>query len=162
MKKIFVIALTAMLAFSTNVSAKSAYGVAGCGLGSLVIKENGIVQIFAATTNGTAYNQFFGITSGTSNCTADGIVNNDKAKEVFVHMNYESLEQEIAMGKGEKLSSLATLFGCSGDSQRFKAVAKENFSEIFTVAAIKNPSVMLSNLEAAVGKDAELKNSCKI
>ncbi|MBM9575978.1 DUF3015 domain-containing protein [Leptospira sp. 201903070] len=162
MKKLLLIALTVFFAISANLSAKAAYGMGGCGLGSLIFKDNGTVQIFAATTNGIYGNQSFGITSGTSNCTSDGIVNNDKAKEVFVHMNYESLEQEIAMGKGEKLSSLATLFGCSGDSQRFKEVAKENFSKIFTAAAIKNPSIMLSNLEAEVGKDAALKSSCKI
>ncbi|RHX77731.1 DUF3015 domain-containing protein [Leptospira yasudae] len=162
MKKLLVIALTFFFVMSASLSAKSSYGMGGCGLGSLIIKDNGFVQIFAATTNGIYGNQTFGITSGTSNCTADGIVNNDKAKEIFVHMNYESLEQEIAMGKGEKLSSLATLFGCSNDSKRFKEVAKENFSKIFTTAAIKNPSVMLSNLEIEVGKDAELKSSCKI
>ncbi|TGL78727.1 DUF3015 domain-containing protein [Leptospira yasudae] len=162
MKKLLVIALTFFFAMSASLSAKSSYGMGGCGLGSLIFKENGFSQVFAATTNGIYGNQTFGITSGTSNCTADGIVNNDKAKEIFVHMNYESLEQEIAMGKGEKLSSLATLFGCSNDSKRFKEVAKENFSKIFTTAAIKNPSVMLSNLEIEVGKDAELKSSCKI
>ncbi|TGK31497.1 DUF3015 domain-containing protein [Leptospira gomenensis] len=162
MKKLIAIALTSLFVLSSNLSAKPAYGMAGCGLGSLIIKDNGFVQIFAATSNGFYYNQSFGMTSGTSNCTTDGIVNNDKAKEIFVHMNYESLEQEIAMGKGEKLSSLATLFGCSADSKRFKEVAKENYSKIFTTAAIKNPSVILSNLEIEVGKDAELKSSCKI
>ncbi|WP_061248721.1 DUF3015 domain-containing protein [Leptospira alstonii] len=162
MKKLFVITLALFMVMASNLSAKPEYGMAGCGLGSLIIKDNGFVQVFAATSNLTSYNQTSGITSGTSNCSSDGIVNNDKAKEIFVHMNYESLEQEIAMGKGEKLSSLATLFGCSNDSKRFKEVAKENFSKIFTTAAIKNPSIMLSNLEIEVGKDIELKNSCKI
>lgn len=162
MKKLYVIALALSVAMASSLSAKPGYGMAGCGLGSLVISSNGFAQVFAATTNATSYSQTFGITSGTSNCSSDGIVNNDKAKEIFVHMNYESLEQEIAMGKGEKLSSLASLFGCSNNSQRFKVVAKENFSKIFTAAAIKNPSVMLSNLETEVGRDVELKNSCKI
>src|SRR6266545_2071443 len=45
------------------------YGLAGCGLGSMLIgSKPGIVQIFAATTNGSFGTQTFGITSGTSNC----------------------------------------------------------------------------------------------
>src|SRR5580658_9609667 len=46
------------------------YGTAGCGLGSIVFgNKAGIVQIFAATTNGTFATQTFGITTGTSNCS---------------------------------------------------------------------------------------------
>lgn len=163
MKKLILISLASIFALSfgvTNLSAK--YGAAGCGLGSLVISSGGIVQIFAATTNGTSGSQTFGITTGTSNCSKDGIVQTEKAQEIFVHMNYETLEQEIAKGQGERLSSLASLFGCPKDSKRFHEVAKENYSKIFTAASLKNPSIVLSNLRDQVGNDVELKNSCKI
>ena len=39
------------------------YGLAGCGLGSMLIgSKPGIVQIFASTTNGSFGTQTFGIT----------------------------------------------------------------------------------------------------
>ena len=48
--------------------------MAGCGLGSMLFKDNNNtkgVQSTAATTNGTFYNQYLGITSGTLGCTGD-------------------------------------------------------------------------------------------
>jgi len=43
------------------------YGMAGCGIGSIVFADKpGMIQIIAATLNGTAGSQTFGITSGTS------------------------------------------------------------------------------------------------
>ncbi|EQA45666.1 PF11220 family protein [Leptospira broomii serovar Hurstbridge str. 5399] len=164
MRKLIILSFISCFAFSfgiANLSAKG-YGQAGCGLGSIIITGNGIEQIFATTTNGTLYNQTFGISSGTSGCTKDGIVQTEKAQEIFVHMNYESLEQEIAKGQGEKLSNLASLFGCPKDSKRFQEVAKENYSRIFTSASLKDPSLVLTNLRSQVGSDLELKNSCKI
>ena len=65
MRKLVVIA---GLCFATGAMAADKYGTAGCGLGSLVFgNQKGIVQIFAATTNGLFGSQTFGITTGTSN-----------------------------------------------------------------------------------------------
>ncbi|MFN8945903.1 MAG: DUF3015 family protein, partial [Pseudobdellovibrionaceae bacterium] len=45
------------------------YGMAGCGLGSVVFGDKpGFIQIFAATLNSIGGNQTFGISLGTSNC----------------------------------------------------------------------------------------------
>ena len=42
---------------------------AGCGLGSMIIQENTkVMQLLAATTNGSFGSQTFGISTGTSNC----------------------------------------------------------------------------------------------
>lgn len=46
---------------------KRKYGMAGCGLGSVLMGSRG-AQISAGTTNGTSYNQSFGISFGTLNC----------------------------------------------------------------------------------------------
>ncbi len=65
------------LASSPQASA-APYGTAGCGLGSIVIgSKPGMMQIFAATTNGTSASQSFGITSGTSNCVDHGSSGSD-------------------------------------------------------------------------------------
>ena len=62
-----------------------AAGDAGCGLGSMIITKNTkVMQVLAATTNGTSGSQTFGITFGTSNCSANGLVQNDKQIQYFV------------------------------------------------------------------------------
>ena len=48
----------------TSISSAPKYGTAGCGLGSVIIKEAGFAQVVAATTNGIYANQTFGITTG--------------------------------------------------------------------------------------------------
>jgi len=76
------------------------YGMAGCGLGTYVIKGNGKGQILAATTNGTSGNQTFGITFGTSNCTADGVVKAENEREAFVDASKSELMGDISNGEG--------------------------------------------------------------
>jgi hypothetical protein len=155
---IIVAISVALLLFSTNISA-GGYGMAGCGLGSMFIQTNDGSQIFAATSNGTAGNQTFGITSGTSNCTKDGIVMNEKKQEVFVHLNYNSLEKEMALGKGEKLSALASLLGCTKDVKGFNNFTKNNFAKL---TKDSDPSAFLTSLKAEIQKDSNLKSSCTL
>src|SRR5437868_47659 len=52
------------------------YGMAGCGLGSLLFGpvNEPFAQVLAATTNATFATQTFGITSGTSNCVSGGVI----------------------------------------------------------------------------------------
>ncbi|TGL44842.1 DUF3015 domain-containing protein [Leptospira perdikensis] len=151
-------AVVAVTMTSTSVEAKK-YGMAGCGLGSLIISNNDITQIFAATSNGIYGNQTFGITSGTSNCTADGVVKQDKVQELFITMNYDSLGQEMASGKGEKLESLGNLLGCSSDSlSRFGQVTKENYAKLITEDS--TPASVLSAVKSEVKSDKILAKSC--
>jgi len=65
--------ICAVLALGLGASSAMAdsFGMAGCGLGSMLIQSNGKEQIFVATTNGSSGSQTFGITSGTSNCKDD-------------------------------------------------------------------------------------------
>lgn len=106
----------------------SNYGMAGCGLGSYVIKDNSIMQIFAATTNGTSYSQLFGLTSGTSNCNETG-ANYAMEQRVFVEANLVSLKREAASGQGETLTAFADLLGC--DVKDFASVSQANYGEIY-------------------------------
>ncbi|MFN3604361.1 MAG: DUF3015 family protein [Leptonema sp. (in: bacteria)] len=124
------------------------YGMAGCGLGSLIIKQNNFLQIFAATTNGTSGNQTFGITTGTSNCTPDSKAYQEKQQEIFVTVNFESLENELASGTGEKVFALAQMLNC--DVNTFSKIARENYKDLFT----KNttPSELLSKIKSYTSK----------
>ncbi|EQA62373.1 DUF3015 domain-containing protein [Leptospira alexanderi] len=145
----------------TNHAEAKGYGVAGCGLGSVLISGKGFVQVFAATTNGSSGNQTFGITSGTSNCTADGIVKLEKAQEMFVAVNYESLEQEMAMGKGEKLESFAKLLGCdAGSVSRFGKLTKEKYSSL--IKQDTTPSLLLSAVKSEVKGEPSLSKNCTL
>ncbi len=109
----------------------------GCGLGKLAWesaqgKRKIVQQILAATTNGTFGSQTFGISSGTSGCTNDGVVKNDQKVPVFASVNFENLKQEMAQGHGEYLASLATLLGVPMDRRSdFFALMQEKYATIF-------------------------------
>lgn len=86
------------------------YGMAGCGLGSVVFADKpGLIQVIGATLNGVSGNQTFGITSGTSNCGASG-----KAARAnqFIEVNKVALENDLSRGTGESIVSLAEVMGC--------------------------------------------------
>ena len=108
------LALGAVMTLYTATASAQGYGMAGCGLGSLVFQNDNamIKQILAATTNGTFGSQTFGITSGTSNCTSGGVLKSEKEQAAFVEVNFRDLKQNMAAGGGEFLNSFGTLLGC--------------------------------------------------
>ena len=107
MKKILV-SLAAVVALSSTAFA--ANNQTGCGLGSVIIKDDSSAVMLAlqATTNGTSGNQTFGITSGTSGCKKTKFVMNERASE-FVASNMDTLAKEISVGHGESVDTLAEL-----------------------------------------------------
>ena len=135
MKKCLALTLAGGLVIgSVALASAGSYGSAGCGLGSLIFKnEPGAVQIFAATTNGTFGNQTFGITSGTLNCGAPVIKSeNGKAAE-FAAANMDNLARDIAQGKGESLTAFAELMNVPAAQQSaFNQKLQQNFDKIFT------------------------------
>ena len=161
MKKLLMMGALVLSLVSFSGSAFAAgYGDAGCGLGSIVFgNEQGGVQVLAATLNGTGI-QTFGITTGTSNCNPAGLVKLEKEREEFAEKNYPTLVKEMAMGEGENLETLASLYGCSQDSHAdFGSLVQENFSNI-----VKNDSTtsqeMLSSLNSEMAGHTVLSKSC--
>jgi hypothetical protein len=123
----------------TDTGGAAKYGKAGCGLGSLIFSpDSGFVQIFAATTNGTSANQTFAISSGTSNCDT-GPSKKDSAR-AFVQTNRAALAKDIARGRGETISSLAELAGCSSPSA-VGVKLQHNFRTIFSSAKATDEQV---------------------
>lgn len=99
------------------------YGLAGCGLGSIIFgAKPGKIQIFSATTNGIYGNQTFAITSGTSNCD---IPEMGQQAAVFIEVNKEVLRREAAMGQGESVDAVSMLLNCSQTEVRNEL--KSNF-----------------------------------
>lgn len=115
MRLLTVLAFAASLGlFAQSASANDA----GCGLGSLVVKENTkLMQILAATANGIG-GQTFAISTGTSNCKAQNFVMTEKAVQYFAEVNKDDLSREMAKGQGEKLQTLAALYGCNTAASR--------------------------------------------
>jgi len=140
MKKILV-SIVAVAALSSSLMA-SANSQTGCGLGSVIIKDNSSALMLAlqATTNGTSGNQTFGITSGTLNCKRTKLVMNEAAQE-FVASNMDILAKEIAVGHGESLDTLAELLQVK-DSATFSASLQANYNSIYTSKKVEMADVL--------------------
>ncbi len=123
-------ALILLLLFFANEA--MAASDAGCGLGDLIVTRNTkLFQFFAVTSNHTFSSQILGITFGTSNCNSSGIVQNDREIRHFAEINQSDLTKEMAQGEGEKLFTLAALYGCDAASkQSFAKMAQNSFDRI--------------------------------
>lgn len=137
---------------STNVN-----NVGSCGWGSKVFEgQRGVApQSLAATTNGLG-SQTFGITSGTSGCTQDGMVTSNWKTALFIDGNKEKLARDMSMGGGETLDSLAQLIGVQDQHKpSFFRLAKHEFGTIFASDSASTEQVM-AGLKRALANDAEL------
>ena len=121
--------------------------VGRCGWGSkLMAGQSGIApQVLAVTTNGTSGNQTFGITSGTSGCTQDGVVQSNWKTAMFIDSNMNKLAKDMSVGSGESLESLANLLAMDkSDKELFFQVSKTNFNNIFASSNASSKEVMAS------------------
>jgi hypothetical protein len=106
----------------------------GCGLGYMLFQgQRGVLpQILAATTNGTFGNQTFGMTTGTSGCSQDGIVSREHETALYAQATIENLSQEMAQGQGEHLASLATLMGVPAELHAaFFQLTQQHYATLF-------------------------------
>jgi hypothetical protein len=157
MKKIaltgFLLAVAAGVSSAQPAPAASggggpAYGAAGCGLGSIVFgNKPGIVQVLAATTNGSSYSQTLGITSGTSNCASGG--GGGVAARQFIETNRMAFAKDVSRGSGETIASLSTLSGCR-DTKAVGVTLQKNFTTIF-------PKANTSDVDVSAAAVASLK-----
>ncbi|MES2767612.1 MAG: DUF3015 family protein [Bdellovibrionota bacterium] len=140
------------IAFLSFGSAHAAgYGVAGCGLGSIVFKdEKGPVQIIAATLNGTGV-QTFGITTGTSNC-------NDGANliKAYIETNHEAIKTAAARGQGEALVGLAKVYNCQ-NTEALSSALRTNYNNVFNSSSATQTQ---SGIESVIRMNPELNTSC--
>ncbi len=130
----------------------------GCGLGYMLFQgQRGVLpQILAATTNGTFGNQTFGMTTGTSGCSQDGIVSREHETAVYAQATIENLSQEMAQGQGEHLASLATLMGVPAELHAaFFQLTQQHYATLFPTE--QNDAVqMLTALKAVLAADPVL------
>jgi hypothetical protein len=151
--------LAAALVLSTGARA-SGQNDSGCGLGSMLFKEQKPVhQILAATTNASFGSQTFGITTGTLGCTSGGLIKASNERVVFVAANLRAIERELAAGKGQYASSLASLSGCGGKSEEFLSLGKSHYEKLFP-SAKTGAAELIRNLDKEIAADATLSKAC--
>ncbi|HVA67232.1 MAG TPA: DUF3015 family protein [Elusimicrobiota bacterium] len=162
MRKIATLAAGAML--FAAVAFAGTQNDAGCGVGSLIFKNNDMVsQVLAGTTN-QYLSQSLSITTGVAGCTAaqNRTASIERAQKNFVAANYRNLSRDMAQGQGEYLNSLADLLGCSPSSApSFGKMTQKNYSHIFP-GNTTAPEKVLGTLKIDVKKDASLAQSCKL
>lgn len=166
-----LVALAALIVASVSSPVQAgSYGMAGCGLGSMVFGPSGdakdkiedvkVREVLAATTNGTFMSQTFGITTGTSNCTSGGVAKVEKEQELFAEVNLDDLARDMAKGEGEYLTAYAAVLGCSAESQdAFAATTQANYEKIFN-SADATPVEVISSTKSVLRSDASLAASC--
>ena len=150
MKKLLGLGLISGV-LATSLFAGNLRDNVGCGLGTTIIGDKGndslVMQVLAATTNGTFGNQTFGITSGTLGCKKPTkIASNDVNK--FVAENMDNLAIDISKGNGETLNALADLLKIPANKREaFYKKLKENFSKIYASNKVEAADVIDSIAE---------------
>lgn len=140
-----------------NALAERKYGLAGCGLGSIVMGKDG-GQISAATTNGTSYSQVGGITSGTSNCEPEDGERINISQQQFIGKNLAALSKEAAQGNGETLVAFSRSLGCSQEATgEFANQMQQSYEAIF---AEPGAVAVLESVKAHARKNGVLSQSC--
>ncbi len=159
MKKIVLVScLSVVLALpAVGLAKERPYGMAGCGLWSMVIKnksKGGQLGVWFLR-NFILNLQPSAITSGTMNCVPDDKLT-AMEKKVFITANLNALSREAAQGKGELLNSLAEVMGCS-DREEFAEFSKENYSKLFRE---NTPEKVLDNYINGIKRHDSLSRSC--
>lgn len=164
MKRLAVFGLGTVAAFwvlGAPAAHAQGYGMAGCGLGSLAFgNQPGMIQILAATTNGTFASQTFGITSGTSNCVSGGVVKSEREQAAFAEVNFQDLKRNMAAGGGEFLTSFATLLGCEDTAKPALARMTQAKYEVILPSEKSTPMDLLKGVKTQIKADPALANSC--
>jgi len=103
-------------------------------VGVLVLASTGFVPSACNTTKATV-DTFANFTSSTSPgewINADGSIKDDKKAQLFAAIAFENLEQDIARGNGEYLTSMAVLMRVPpGEQDKFRTRAQGNYSVLF-------------------------------
>jgi DUF3015 family protein len=155
MKKIII---AAVLSAVPAIAFAQQNNIGTCGWGAKLFDgQSGLApQVLAVTTNGTSGNQTFGITSGTSGCTQNGMVRSTWKTSMFIDGNKERLARDMSIGNGETLDSLAQLIGVrDADRAKFNRATQENFSRIFPSEDATTDKVVVA-LKQVLAADRDL------
>lgn len=140
-----LIAVAAVALMAAGTAQAENKNNSGCGLGTVAFKgQTGMApQVMAVTTNSSSGNQTFAISSGTSGCTKNGVVDPPKRVAAFTGSNIDKLARDAARGQGESLESLAALMGIDEmHKPAFYRTSQRNFGTIFPSENVTADSVL--------------------
>lgn len=154
---------TGLIGHSVEKSNNAAWGMAGCGLGSVLFgeSENRGGQILAATTNDIYSTNTFAMSSGTSNCVPEQGTTTAQLKknmEMFVSANREALANDIAKSNGETIVTLGDMMGCN-DNKYLGTKLQSRYENIFNS---KEEKTVADNMYNTVAGDRYLIENCKL
>lgn len=121
MKKYLILALVAMFGFAV-APAKAANPYSDCGIGAAIFPDNGAAATISNVIWDVGTTAITSATLSPDTCTAGSA---DTAK--FILETIDSLESEIAMGKGEHVDALAGLMQCEANAD-VAAIAADGYS----------------------------------
>ena len=103
-------------------------------VGVLVLASIGLV-VSACNTSKATLDTFAKFTSSTSPggwINADGVIRESQKARLFTAVAFENLEQDIARGNGEYLTSLAVLMKVPpGEQDKFRTHTQSNYPLLF-------------------------------
>jgi len=148
---------------ATPVFAAGNYGVAGCGLGSMLFGNQNTRehQVLAATTNGSSWNQTFAMSSGTLNCSPQLNLKTAEVKKnmnMFISANNEALAVDIAKQNGETILALSQIVGCK-DAQYLGTKLQSRYSTIYQQNSIHS---VTNNMYDVIASDNYLAENCQL
>ncbi len=144
----------------SQARAERAYGMAGCGVGTIIFGPKGGIskQSAAAYTNGF-FSQTLAISSGSSGCKPDEKTAQMMKQEHFVVSNLGTLSKDMAQGEGESLVALSETFGCATEVQQdFNAALKSDYANIF---AAPGAIAVLDQTRIALLRSPEISENCQ-
>lgn len=128
--------------------AQAADTLDGCGLGWQVTDK----KTYTATTTRGTTNAFvpptFGMTTGTMGCAKLDIGKKDVEASNYVATNFDSLKSELAAGRGEYVTALASALGCKASADMIGSRLQQNYDAV--VAPAQNSAQLFQNIKAEV------------
>lgn len=173
--KNFILSISVVLGMSVSGMAGGNYGAAGCGPGAMVMGADGN-QFLAAFVNDGMFLSYvpnlasvgsliaslktFAISSGTMNCTDDGVALEDKESEQFVESNYELLKQDVAQGEGENLNAFTYMMGCNAEGAGVLSNRmQQNYTDLFS-SEKANAGQVIQGVKEMIQSDDNLNQMC--
>jgi hypothetical protein len=145
-----VVAIVGVLGFT--VRAEVPKDNVGIGVGTMIFEgQEGLVsQVCAATTNACFGNQTFAISTGTLGAEQPKTLVRSETLKLFVAANMDNLAQDIAVGRGESLDTVAELLDvpavnradfCQRAHARFRTIyASEKVTHLDVLQALSEIS----------------------
>ena len=150
--------LAAVLIMAPMSAAKADNDV-GCGIGTEVWKgKRGLpYKLMASCTNGFMGAQSISITFGLLNCSdGTGPVTASAQTRHFAAISFDNIAQDVAMGGGESLDTLAALLEVDEmDRPALAGLAQSHFDELFPSDRVTS-NEMLETLIGLMAQDPRL------